>query len=76
MMGWKGNKYHPFNSRRGRLKGPIYIYIYIYISSSECPAQGQTLKDLKRSQGHQLACEKSGFGLLGPPDFTEIHLRG
>ena len=23
--GWKGNKCHPFNSRRGRLKGPIYI---------------------------------------------------
>ena len=27
---WKGNKCHPFNSRRGRLKGSIYIYIYIY----------------------------------------------
>ena len=26
--GWKGNKCHPFNSRRERLKGPnIYIYI-------------------------------------------------
>ena len=28
--GCKGNKCHPFNSRRGRFKGPIYIYIYIY----------------------------------------------
>ena len=26
---WKGNKCHPFNSRRGRLKGPKKIYIYI-----------------------------------------------
>ena len=30
-IGWKGNMCHPFNSRRGRLKGPTYIYIYIYI---------------------------------------------
>ena len=28
---WNGNKSHPFNNRRGRLKGPIYIYIYLYI---------------------------------------------
>ena len=26
--GWKGNKCHPFNSRRGRFKGPKNIYIY------------------------------------------------
>ena len=25
--GWKGNKCHAFNSRGGRLKGPIYICI-------------------------------------------------
>ena len=24
--GWKGNKCHPFNSRRGRLKGPKKLY--------------------------------------------------
>ena len=24
--GWKGNKCHPFNSRRGRLKGPKNLY--------------------------------------------------
>ena len=23
---WKGNKCHPFNSRRGRLKGPKNVY--------------------------------------------------
>ena len=35
----------------------------------------QTLEDLKRTQGHQRGGEESGFGLLGPPDFTEIHHR-
>ena len=30
-----GNGCHPFNSRRGRLKGPIYIYIYIYNMGSK-----------------------------------------
>ena len=29
--GCKGNKFHPFNSRRGRLKGSIYIYMHQYI---------------------------------------------
>ena len=36
----------------------------------------QTLKHLKRSQGNQRGGEESGFGYLGPPDFTEIHHRG
>ena len=39
-------------------------------------ASEQTLKDLKRSQGHQRGGEESGFGELGPPDFTEIHHMG
>ena len=33
--GWKGNKCHPFNSRRERLKGPIYILI---VFSGKCVA--------------------------------------
>ena len=38
-------------------------------------ASEQTLKDLKISQGHQRGGEASGFGELGPPDFTEMHHR-
>ena len=38
-------------------------------------ASEHTLKDLKRSQGHQRGGEESGFGQLGPPDYTEIHNR-
>ena len=36
----------------------------------------QTLKDLKRSQGHQRGGEESWFGYLGPPELTEIHHKG
>ena len=39
-------------------------------------ASEQTLKDVKRSHGHQRGGEVSGFGLLSPPDFTEIYHRG
>ena len=39
-------------------------------------ASEQIVKDLKRSQGHRRGGEESGFGLLGPLDFTEIHHRG
>ena len=37
-------------------------------------ASEHTLKDLKRSQGHQRGGQESGFGKLGPPDFTKIHI--
>ena len=37
--GWKGNKYHPFNSRRERLKGPKNVYtiwgLYLVVSSEK-----------------------------------------
>ena len=39
-------------------------------------ASEQTLKDLKRSQGHQRGGEETGFDYRGPPDFTETHHRG
>ena len=39
-------------------------------------ASEKTLKDLKRSEGHQRGGEENGFGYLDPPDFTEIHHRG
>ena len=34
-------------------------------------ASEQTLKDMKRSQGHKRGGEEDGFGYLGPPDFIE-----
>ena len=38
-------------------------------------ASEQTLKDLERPEKPQRGGEESGFGKLGPPDFTEIHHR-
>ena len=39
-------------------------------------ASEKTLKDLKGSQGRQRGGEESGFGELGPPDFTEMIYKG
>ena len=36
-------------------------------------ASEQTLKDLKRFQGHHPGGEESGFDYMGPTDFSEIH---
>ena len=35
-------------------------------------ASQETLKDLKKRKGHQSGGEGSGFGKMGPPNFTEI----
>ena len=55
-------------------------YFFIEYWNNQHPnlslASEQTLKGLKKSQEHQRGGEESGFGYLGPPDFTEIHHRG
>ena len=69
--------------RKLRNQGCSFVRELISVVASRCfpypalfLASEQTLKDLKRSKGHQRGGEESGFGYLGPPNFTEICHRG
>ena len=51
-------------------------FLLFSIPHSLSSASQQTIKDPEKSQEHQRGGEESGFGTLGPPDFTQIHHRG
>ena len=68
--------------RKLRNQGCNFTRVWIVAVASRCfphhtlsLVSGQTVKDQKRSQGTEHGSEESGFGQLGPPDFTEIHHR-
>ena len=81
-QGWSSTQRQVLNSTLGK-QDCSFTRWWTGAAASRCfphptlpLASEQTLKDLKRSQGHQRGGQESGFGWLGPPDVTEMHHRG